>query len=189
MKTVYEPAKDLYVAAERDVIVVGGGPAGIMAALAAARTGAKTLLIERYGFLGGMATAGLMTCFNGFRNEHPPDHVQTVRGIAQELVDRVLDEGGACSCTAHGHFAELKPGQLPYAVSIDPEVLKLVALEMLCEAGVDLVLHTTFSDASAQGRMSRRWSSRTSRGGRRCRPRSTWTPAAMATWPRARAPL
>jgi hypothetical protein len=152
MKTIHEPAKDLPVVAESDVVVVGGGPGGIMAALAAARTGAKMLLIERYGFLGGMATAGLMTSFNGFRNEHPPDHVQTVRGIAQELVDRLLEAGGACGCTAHGNFGHLSPGHCPYAVSFDPEILKLVALEMLYEAGADIMLHTTFSDALAEGR-------------------------------------
>lgn len=152
METILEPAKELPVVAECDVVVVGGGPGGIMAALAAARTGASTLLIERYGFVGGMATAGLMTSFNGFRNEHPPDHVQTVRGIAQELVDRLLAAGGACACTAHGHFGELQPGRCPYAVSFDPEILKRVALEMLCEAGVDIMLHTMFSDAPTEGR-------------------------------------
>ncbi len=50
---------------------MGGGVAGLTAALGAARNGAETLLVERYGFLGGTATAGLMTSFNGFRNEHP----------------------------------------------------------------------------------------------------------------------
>jgi len=152
MKTICEPAKELPVATEADVVVAGGGPGGIMAALAAARAGAKTLLIERYGFVGGMATAGLMTSFNGFRNEHPPDHVQTVRGIAQELVDRLREAGGACACTAHGHFGQLKPGECPYAVSFDSEILKQVSLEMLCESGVDLMLHTTFSDALTEGR-------------------------------------
>lgn len=155
MKTIYEPAKELPVVAKSDVVVVGGGPGGIMAALAAARTGARTLLVERYGFLGGMATAGLMTSFNGFRNEHPPDHVQTVRGLAQELVDRLLEADGACGCTAHGGFGPLRPGRCPYAVSFDPEVLKRVALEMLCEAGVDMMLHTAFSDALSQDRQVR----------------------------------
>lgn len=152
MKTVHEPARDLPIVAEPDVAVVGGGPGGIMAALAAGRMGAKTLLIERYGFLGGMATAGLMTSFNGFRNEHEPDHVQTVRGLAQELVDRLAAAAGACACTSHGHFGELKPGHCPYAVSFDPEVLKSVALEMLADAGVELMLHTAFSDTLADDR-------------------------------------
>ncbi len=152
MKTILEPAKDLPIVAEPDVAVGGGGPGGIMAALAAGRRGAKTLLIERYGFLGGMATAGLMTSFNGFRNEHEPNHVQTVRGLAQELVDRLAAAGGACARTSHGHFGELKPGHCPYAVSFDPEVLKSVALEMLAHAGVELMLHTAFSDTLADDR-------------------------------------
>ena len=152
MRSIREPARELPIVSENDVVIVGGGPGGIMAALAAARTGAKTLLIERYGFPGGMATAGLMTSFNGFRNEHRPDHVQTVRGIPQELVDRLLAAGGACACTAHGNFGPMQPGQCPYAVSFDPEILKRVALEMLCEAGVDIMLHTVFSDALTEGR-------------------------------------
>ena len=154
-RTFHEPARDVPVACEADVVVAGGGPGGMVAALAAARTGARTVLIERYGFLGGMATAGLMTSFNGFRNERRPDHVQTVRGIAQELVDRLLAAGGACARTAHGNFGELRPGRCPYAVSFDPEVLKAVALEMLCEAGVELMLHTTFCDAPSAGRLVR----------------------------------
>ena len=152
MKTIAQPAADLPVVAEPEVLVVGGGPGGMVAALAAARSGARTLLVERQGYLGGMATAGLMTSFNGFRNEHPPDHVQTVRGLAQEIVDRLLAAGGAGGCTAHGNFGELHLGRCPYAVSIDPEALKLVALAMLREAGVDLMLHTWLSGAVARGR-------------------------------------
>jgi hypothetical protein len=152
MDTITEPERQVPVAAEVDVLVVGGGPGGIMAALAAARTGAQTLLVEQYGFLGGMATAGLMTSFNGFRNERPPNHVQTVRGLAQELVDRLKEAGGACGCTAHGNFGDLQPGAAPYAVSFDPEVLKQMALAMLTEAGVELLFHTTFSAAVVDGR-------------------------------------
>jgi hypothetical protein len=151
VKTLIESRREIPIVYEGDVVVVGGGPGGIMAALAAARTGADTLLIERYGFLGGMATAGLMTSFNGFRNEVLPNHVQTVRGIAQELVDRLLAAGGACGCTAHGNFGDLVPGTCPYAVSFDPEILKQVALEMILEAGVNLMLHTTFCAAPAEG--------------------------------------
>lgn len=152
MKTFHEAAREIPITRETDVVVAGGGPGGIVAALAAARTGADTLLIERYGFLGGMATAGLMTSFNGFRNEHAPDHVQTVRGIAQELIDRLLAVGGACGCTAHGNFGELKPGTSPYAVSFDPEALKQVALSMLAEAGAQIMLHAVLADAAAEER-------------------------------------
>jgi len=151
-ETYLEAARAIPVSREADVVVVGGGPGGIVAALACARTGAETLLIERYGFLGGMATAGLMTSFNGFRNERPPDHLQTVRGIPQELVDRLLAAGGACACTGHGNFGELQPGTSPYAVSFDPEVLKRVALEMLLEADVKLMLHALFCSAPTNGR-------------------------------------
>ena len=152
MNTVFEPAREISIVAEPEVAVVGGGPGGIMAAIASARSGAKTLLVEGNGFLGGMATAGLMTSFNGFRNEHPPDHVQTVRGIAQELVDRLLEAEGACACTAHGHFGSLAPGKCPYAVSFDSEVLKQVALEMVVESGVNLMLHTHFSGVISDAR-------------------------------------
>lgn len=155
MKTITEPARQIPIVAERDIVVMGGGPGGIMAALAAARAGAKTLLVERYGFLGGMATAGLMTSFNGFRNEHPPDFLQTVRGYAQELIDRLLAAGGACARTAHGHFGDMRPGEAPYAVSFDPEILKQVAMEMLDEAGVEIMLHSLFADAIADERMVR----------------------------------
>ncbi|MHB8105553.1 MAG: FAD-dependent oxidoreductase, partial [Dehalococcoidales bacterium] len=60
VKTVREPARDIKVWREADVVVVGGGPGGIAAAISAARNGAKTVLIERYGHLGGMATGGLV---------------------------------------------------------------------------------------------------------------------------------
>ena len=60
MKTITEPARQLSVVAEADVVVAGGGPGGLPAAIAAARHGAHVLLIERYGFLGGLATAGLV---------------------------------------------------------------------------------------------------------------------------------
>ena len=73
MKTILEPRKEIPIVGEADVVVAGGGPGGILAALAAARTGARTLLIERYGFLGGMATAGLMTSFNPHLPVEPND--------------------------------------------------------------------------------------------------------------------
>ena len=76
------------------VIVAGGGPGGFIAALAAARSGAETLLIERYPFLGGNGTAGLMTCYNGFRNQRPPEALQTVKGIPAEYIAELVRLGG-----------------------------------------------------------------------------------------------
>jgi flavin-dependent dehydrogenase len=86
MATFLEPAREIPVARDVDVIIVGGGPAGLVAAIASARTGARTVLVERFGYLGGTATASLMACINGFRNQVEPDATQTVRGIAEEIV-------------------------------------------------------------------------------------------------------
>ena len=60
-KSIYESEREIEVVKETEVVVVGGGPAGIAAAIAAARNGAETVLLERYGHLGGLATGGLVT--------------------------------------------------------------------------------------------------------------------------------
>jgi len=86
MKVYHEPGRDIPVARHVDVVVVGGGPAGLAAAIASARNGASTVLLEQFGYLGGTATASLMACINGFRNQVEPDFTQTVRGIAEEIV-------------------------------------------------------------------------------------------------------
>ena len=84
-ETLETPIADRY-----QVIVAGGGPSGFIAALAAVRSGAKTLLIERYPFLGGNGTAGLMTSYNGFRNQRPPEALQTVKGIPAEYIAELV---------------------------------------------------------------------------------------------------
>jgi hypothetical protein len=147
MPTCAEPAREVPIVDEADVLVAGGGLAGVVAAAAAGRNGARVLLVESSGVLGGTATAGLMTSFNGFRNERPPCDLQTVKGLGQEVVDRLMALGGASGKTAHGDWGELTPGRAPYAVSFDPEALKRVALEMLREAGVRVRFHTFISDA------------------------------------------
>ncbi len=131
-RAICEPARETPVAAEVDVVVAGGGAAGIGAAIAAARNGASTILVEQYGFLGGTATAALMTCMNGFRNQRPPNEIQTVLGIAQELVDGMRSLGGA----------EGTPGSAPYCVPFDPNVFKYVALDLCVRAGVQILFHT-----------------------------------------------
>ena len=88
MNTIREAARDIPVRYSAEVVVAGGGPAGAAAAISAARNGADVLLVERYGFLGGTATAGLMCCMNGFRNERPPQDLQAINGIAEEVVHR-----------------------------------------------------------------------------------------------------
>jgi len=146
-----EPAREIPIAAEADVVVAGGGLAGACAAVAAARNGARTVLLERTAVLGGTATSGLMTSFNGFRNERPPNEFQSVRGIGEEIVRRLMAIGAACGKTAHGDWGELGAGDLPYAVSFDPEGLKRVLLSMACEAGVRLMLLVWVADVVLEG--------------------------------------
>ena len=86
-KTIEEPARQVPLYGEYEVAVLGGGPAGIAAAVAAARAGRRTLLIERYGFLGGMGTAAGVTNFCGLHaNVHGEMH-RVVQGIASDLLD------------------------------------------------------------------------------------------------------
>ena len=147
----HEVSCDVPYLADADVLVAGGGLAGAVAAVTAARNGARTLLVESSGVLGGIATSGLMTSFNGFRNERPPNDFQSVRGMGQEIVYRLMDIGAASGKTAHGDWGELVKGRLPYAVSFDPEGLKRVLVEMCREAGVSLLFFTYASNVILSG--------------------------------------
>lgn len=136
------------VAAEADVLVVGGGPAGIAAAIASARNGAKTLLVERHGYLGGNLTAGLVgPCMTSYSLD---GEQQLIKGIFEELIVRMEAAGGAihpskipagseyCGFITYGHDK---------VTPFDPEAVKLCAAEMCLEAGIDLLLHTFVADA------------------------------------------
>src|SRR5215217_6360184 len=93
-KMITEPARQTPVFGEYEVAVLGGGPAGIAAAVAAARSGRKTLLIERYGFLGGMGTAAGVTNFCGLHANVHGDIRQVVHGVADDLLARIDRLGG-----------------------------------------------------------------------------------------------
>ncbi|HLI95299.1 MAG TPA: FAD-dependent oxidoreductase [Candidatus Baltobacteraceae bacterium] len=117
-----------------DVLVVGGGNAGCAAALAAARHGAKTLLVERYGFLGGTATAAMVGPWMTFHSGSK----RIVGGIAQEIVERLQRMGGS-----PGHVRD-SSDYVPTITPFDPEMHKALLFEMMQESGVQLLLHAYF---------------------------------------------
>ncbi len=127
-----------------DVVVCGGGVAGTMAAVAAARQGAEVVLIERYGFLGGNATAGAVAQFNSWQTVGGRP---VVAGLAAEVVERLARYQGAGS---HETFV-MSTGHVMDRVEYAPELLKLVLDDMVVEAGVRPLLHSTLFDVSTAG--------------------------------------
>jgi len=146
MKVYRQPAREIPVARDVDVVVVGGGPAGLAAAIASARNGARTVLVERFGYLGGTATASLMACINGFRNQVEPDSTQTVRGIAEEIVLELKRLDGLGKSPYPQKPYPTEPGQMEYSYAIDTEKFKYVTLRMCVDAGVDILFHSWFAD-------------------------------------------
>ncbi len=116
------------------MIVVGGGNAGCAAALASARAGKRTLLIERYGFLGGTATAAMVGPWMTFHSGSE----RIVGGIAQEIVERLVALGGS-----PGHIRDASD-YVPTITPFDPEIHKALLFDMMAEAGVQLLLHAWF---------------------------------------------
>lgn len=133
--TITEPSREVPVAGSFDVVVCGGGPAGLIAAVAAARNGANTLLIERYGFVGGMSTSALVTPISEFRHFGK----QHIGGIPFELLQKAADLGGA--------NVSLESGNFP----VNDEILKLAAQRLLLESGVTLLYHSWFADCVRDG--------------------------------------
>jgi glycine/D-amino acid oxidase-like deaminating enzyme len=162
MRTVREASREVPVVRECDVLVVGGGPAGQAAAVAAARAGADVALLERYGYLGGLASGGMVLVLDDMCGEREV----SVGGLALEIIER-MQRVGACvtppmeDCFrndpdvrdrwARWGFEELyartKPKPIVYAGSFDPEGWKQVSQEMALEAGVHLRFHSWFSQA------------------------------------------
>ncbi|UCC22635.1 MAG: FAD-dependent oxidoreductase [Planctomycetota bacterium] len=140
------------IAARYDVVVAGGGPSGVIAAVAAARSGADTLLVERYPFLGGNGTAGLMTCYNGFRNQRPPEALQTVKGIPAEYIAELVRLGGIADEDSYPKAKhDAAGGELPYCIGFDPEAAKVASLNLIRKEGVKLRLHSWIAGPMLDG--------------------------------------
>ncbi len=172
--SIREPARDTPLLAETDVLVVGGGSAGAAAAIAAARTGADTMLVERHGALGGLATGGLIILLLTLDDG---DGRQVIRGLCQEVTDRVAGRGAAFF-PPQGEWGSTDPATIErdrrwglvwgspphkvrYSVAYDPEELRFALNEMVTGAGVRLLFHAwacepIFSSAGAGGVEGRR---------------------------------
>jgi hypothetical protein len=140
----YRESFDTPIVGRHQVVVAGGGPSGVIAAIAAARSGADTILIERYAFLGGNGTAGLMTCYNGFRNQRPPEALQTVKGIPAEYIAELVRLGGVADIDSYERTVQhdVAKGDLPYTVGFDAEAAKVACLNLLNRERVKLRLHS-----------------------------------------------
>ncbi len=162
-KTITESSRKLKVIREVDVVVVGGGPGGVASAISAARNGAKTVLIERYGHLGGMATGGLINIFPNLSDISGKQHIF---GLTQEIIDR-LDRRGGASYPRKEDWGTTDPKVVDYYLNanlgffyvrkdpnrggkqavlytavIDPEILKDELNDMVLGAGAELFLHS-----------------------------------------------
>jgi len=140
VRTITEPSREIPVVAQADVVVCGGGPGGFPAAVAAARHGAKTVLIERYGFMGGLATAGLVAPILG--HTAAESDVPIVEGILREITERMHAIGGAPT------WEQALP---EWGIRFDAEALKVVTDQLCQEAGVELMLHTFVVGALVDG--------------------------------------
>ena len=128
-----EPARQTPVFGEYDVVVLGGGPAGIAAAVSAARAGRSTLLVERYGFLGGMGTAAGVTNFCGLHANVHGDIRQVVHGVADDLLARIDRLGGLNA--PHTVFGKTS------AQAYDTAAYKIAADDLLLASGAKLLFH------------------------------------------------
>lgn len=151
-KTITEPKREVPVIDEVEVAVIGGGPAGLGAALAAARNGVQVALIERYGYVGGMATGGLVICLAYMSDDRG---LQVIRGIAQEIIEK-LDKMNAVVYPPQSAWGSEDPKlvkqwtkwagavlgeRISYSSTIHPEYLKILGNRLLDEANVKTLFH------------------------------------------------
>lgn len=158
--TIQEPARQTPVYGSCDVLVVGAGPAGTAAAVAAAREGADVVLIERYGHLGGLSTGGLVSWIDRMADWNGK---LVVAGIGQELVDRCGPEAtigppeylwGSRDATAAAYWRVRTAGLngvVQWSPTVDPEVLKLVTNDIVREAKVHVLMHCWVVGALSEG--------------------------------------
>lgn len=132
-RALTEPARQTQVYGDYDVVVLGGGPAGMAAAVAAARAGRSTLLVERYGFLGGMGTAAGVTNFCGLHANVHGEIRQVVHGVASDLLARIERLGGLNA--PHALFGKT------VAQAYDTAAYKIAADDLMASAGVHLLFH------------------------------------------------
>ncbi|MCS6766094.1 MAG: FAD-dependent oxidoreductase [Candidatus Protistobacter heckmanni] len=144
---VSEPAREVPLHGEFDVAVLGGGPAGITAAVAAVRNGAKVLLAERYGFLGGMGTAAGVTNFCGLHANVHGDIRQVVHGVADDLLQGIRELDGLNE--PHSIFGKT------HAQAYDMSAFKCAADALLLAAGVQILFHALAAGVArgADGRL------------------------------------
>jgi glycine/D-amino acid oxidase-like deaminating enzyme len=167
MDAIHEPARETPILRHADIAVLGGGVAGLGAAIAAARMGRDVVLVERYGHLGGLASGGLVLLWDDLEDGVEP----TVGGIAAEMLARLRAEGGAVLPSedathraddaawwqwapwGFGDWRASGPPPWPIlrAASVDPEALKRLALQMARQAGVELWLHRWVAGAAMEG--------------------------------------
>ena len=158
-KVVRESSRDIKVCNEADVVVVGGGPAGIAAALTASRNGMETVLVERYGHLGGMATGGMVILLP---HMSAGTEVQEIGGLCQEIIDRLdllngalhpkKEELGSNEERVVRRWERYNPffvieGRVRFSALVDAEILKCVLYDMMGETGVKLYCHSWGSQA------------------------------------------
>jgi hypothetical protein len=160
---ISEPARDITILRDVDVVVVGGGPGGVASAISAARTGARTVLLERYGHLGGMASGGLINILPNLSDISGKQHIF---GLNQEIITRMEGRGAAfypqkehwgttdteivnyySRANMNWFYIRNDPNiggkeRVLYTAVVDPEVLKDELNDMVAQAGAELLLHS-----------------------------------------------